>query len=164
MTAALFYLAQHLASPATPDAFAADAADAPPSAFDGYERDSHSRPPPVGIPLGYVLEVITTRCGHCARDTISSRLHSVDRAGLGTRTLTLGAASPVFDRAIRRVNKLVGTPVCLACIEDFRPEPVHYPVPGAVLSAARDGRIGAAPATTAKRAVVAPTLADFDFS
>lgn len=104
------------------------------ASFDHYEKDSHSRPPPPGVPFGYVLEVTTCSCHNCGRQQVTSRLFQLVRAGLGSARLGVGASTPVFDRPIKRYNKFEATPVCLECVEDLVPTPVNYPVPGAVLN------------------------------
>jgi len=101
--------------------------------FSGYEKDSHRRTPPPGIPLGYVLEVTTCTCSHCGSKAATSRLFQIVRAGLSTARLGIGPSSIIFDRPISRFDRTEATPVCLACVEDLRPEPVPYPVPGAAI-------------------------------
>jgi hypothetical protein len=109
----------------------------PPSSFQGYEKPEHSRTAPIGIPFGYVLEVTSHLCGACGKRDETSRLIAVERAGYGHMMLPLNASTPVFDRAIRRVNRASTTPVCLQCIEDTVPTPVPYPVPGRIVNTYR---------------------------
>ena len=98
--------------------------------FDRYEKEAHKRPPPPGLPFGYVLECTEVFCGNCGHIALSSRLIEVSRAGYGSKSLEMGASSPIHDRAIKRVNLRRGTPACLRCIQEIRPIPVQYPVPG----------------------------------
>lgn len=127
----------------------------PAPTFDRYERDIHHRTPPPGIPYGYILEVCTCVCNTCGRKQQTSRLFAVQRAGYGSAVLGMGISSPVYDRPIKRVDKTEGTPVCLWCIEDLRPEPVEYPVPGAAVG--RSARMAAADGATPSRPRAVPT-------
>lgn len=131
-----------------------------PSTFDRYEKLDHSRPPPPGVPFGYVLEVTTCLCNGCGSSTHTSRLFAVMRAGLGSATMGLGASSPIFDRPIKRVNKTMGTPVCLACIEDYRPHPVDYPRPGAAIGRTRQMAEAAGVPARKPRTLTVDDLAD----
>lgn len=133
------------------------AAGATPSEFDHYEKLEHTRPPPPGVPFGYILEVTTCVCAGCGTKTHTARMFAVMRAGYGAATMGLGAASPIFDRPIKRVNKTIGTPVCLSCIEDYRPHPVHYPVPRAAIGRTR--QMAEADGGSTSRRPAAPTRA-----
>lgn len=137
-----------------------DKRPAPPT-FERYEKPDHSRPPPVGIPYGYILEVTTTVCGGCGTCHESSRLLCVDRAGFGHKTMALGASSPVYDRAIKRVNRTQGTPACLSCVEDITPHAVQYPVPGAAVG--RSAAMATAANAKPPKAIVKPSDVEEDF-
>ena len=139
------------------DAVAATVTPTPPP-FDHYEKPEHVRSPPPGIPFGYILEVTTCTCGGCGRKEQTTRVLQVARAGFGNASLGVGISTPIYDRPIKRVNRTTGTPVCLWCINDLRPEPVHYPVPGAAVG--RSKAMANADATSAKRPVVLTKAAD----
>lgn len=133
-----------------------------PPAEDGRKPTWSRTPPPgSGVPFGYVLEVTTLHCGGCGNATKTSRLIAVEAAGYGSKALTLGASSRVFDREVKRIDRTAGTPRCLDCIDTLPRLPVDYPAPGRAM------HTYTAPRPTAKggngqRPAVTPDL-DSDF-
>lgn len=103
---------------------------------DMLQRSEHQIP--LGYPLGYIMESITTHCTRCKADSHTSRLLGVFRAGAnGKMTRALGASETIYDCEMHVQKITQHTPACDGCFHTVIREKIPRLDAKRVMSAAR---------------------------